>query len=238
MKYIIDKADSRGHATYDWLDTYHTFSFAGYYNPRKIHFGALRVLNDDTVKPHKGFGMHQHQNMEIVSIPLQGHLRHQDSMGNTEVLTPGMVQVMSAGTGISHGEYNDSDVENVEFLQIWIIPKSENTKPNYNNYDLRETLHRNKMTTLVAPDSSGVTSINQYAWMTLGFQDMGEHFHYKLHGSNMGAYVFVIHGVVEIDDNTLTARDGISITDTKDFYIEIRENAYLLIIEVPMIDLK
>lgn len=238
MKYTIDKADSRGHAVYDWLDTYHTFSFAGYYNPHKIHFGALRVLNDDIVGPHKGFGMHQHQNMEIVSIPLKGHLRHQDNMGNVEVLTPGMVQIMSAGTGIAHGEYNDSEVENVEFLQIWIIPKSENTKPGYRTYDLREILHKNNMTTLIAPDNSGITSINQYAWMTIGFQDMGEHYHYKMHGANMGAYVFVIHGVLEIDDNTLSAKDGIGIIDTKDFYIEVRENAYLLIIEVPMIDLK
>lgn len=238
MRYAIDKSDSRGHASYGWLDTYHTFSFAGYYNPHKIHFGALRVLNDDKVMPHEGFGMHQHQNMEIVGIPLMGHLKHQDSIGNAELLTPGMIQFMSAGSGIAHGEYNDSPTEPLEFLQIWIIPQTENTKPNYKNYDLKRLLHRNEMTTIVAPDKSGITSINQYAWLTLGFQDMGEHFHYKLHGENMGAYVFVINGVIEIDDNTLSARDGIGITDTKDFYIEVRENAYLLIIEVPMIQLK
>lgn len=238
MKYIIDHANSRGHANHEWLESYHTFSFAGYYNPHKIHFGALRVLNDDRVIPGKGFDMHKHQNMEILSIPLLGHLKHQDSMGNTEVISPGMIQVMSAGTGITHGEFNDSLTEFVEFLQIWIIPKRENTKPRYNDYNLKEELARNKMLTIIAPDDSGITTINQYAWVTLGFKDMGEHYHYKLHGENMGAYMFVIHGQVEVDDNTLNARDGIGITDTPEFFVEVRENAYLLIIEVPMIELK
>ncbi|MGL5317455.1 MAG: pirin family protein [Bacteroidales bacterium] len=238
MKCAIDKAEDRGHASYDWLETYHTFSFAGYYNPNKIHFGALRVLNDDKVMPHKGFGMHKHENMEIISIPLLGHLKHQDSMGNVEILTPGVIQVMSAGSGIMHAEYNDSEVENVEFLQIWILPKSENTKPTYNNYDLKDLLHKNRMTTIVAPDHSALAMVNQNAWVTIGFQDKGEDYHYKLHGKNMGVYVFVIHGHIEIENQSLSARDGISINETEEFIISVKDNSYLLVIEVPMIELK
>ena len=141
MKTVIDKANTRGYFNHGWLKTYHTFSFADYYNPRRIHFGALRVLNDDTVAPGEGFGMHPHKNMEVVSIPLQGYLRHGDSVQNESTIAPGEIQVMSTGTGIYHSEYNASKTEDAKFLQIWIIPNVEGTKPEYHNYDIRPLLN-------------------------------------------------------------------------------------------------
>ncbi len=139
MKVVIDKADSRGYANHGWLKTFHTFSFANYFNPERMHFGMLRVLNDDTVAPGEGFGMHPHKNMEVISIPLKGILRHGDSMENTRAITPGDIQVMSTGTGIFHSEFNDSDSQMLEFLQIWVFPREKDTKPHYENYDIRPT---------------------------------------------------------------------------------------------------
>ena len=140
MKTIIDKAASRGYFDHGWLKTHHTFSFADYYNPKRVPFGALRVLNDDWVAPSNGFDTHPHKNMEVVSIPLRGQLRHGDSVENVQTIVPGEIQVMSTGRGIYHSEYNGSDEEPVEFLQIWIFPKKENTPPEYNNYDIRPLL--------------------------------------------------------------------------------------------------
>ena len=151
MKTVIDKANTRGYFNHGWLKTYHTFSFADYYNPRRIHFGALRVLNDDTVAPGEGFGMHPHKNMEVVSIPLQGYLRHGDSVQNESTIAPGEIQVMSTGTGIYHSEYNASKTEDAKFLQIWIIPNVEGTKPEYHNYDIRPLLKRNELATFISP---------------------------------------------------------------------------------------
>ena len=136
MKTVVDKASSRGYFNHGWLKTHHTFSFANYYNPSRMHFGVLRVLNDDSVDPEMGFDTHPHQNMEVISIPLKGYLRHGDSVKNTRTITPGDIQVMSTGKGIFHSEYNGSDKEQLEFLQIWVFPRIENTEPEYNNFHI------------------------------------------------------------------------------------------------------
>ena len=164
MKKVVDRASSRGYFDHGWLKTYHTFSFADYYNPTRVHFGALRVLNDDWVAPSQGFGAHPHKNMEVVSIPLKGKLRHGDSVANTRTITPGDVQVMSTGSGILHSEYNGSDKEPVEFLQIWVFPDRENTPPEYNNYNIRGLLKKNELALFISPDGSTPASILQNAW--------------------------------------------------------------------------
>lgn len=154
MKKVIDKAESRGRSLYDWLDSYHTFSFDGYYNPRRMNFGALRVLNDDRIAPGEGFGTHPHKNMEIITIPLKGRLQHGDSKQNHRTITPGYIQTMSAGTGIYHSEMNGSDTEEVELLQIWVMPEKLNTPPAYQDYDIRSYLHKNELALIVSPDGN------------------------------------------------------------------------------------
>ena len=151
MKKVIDRASSRGYFNHGWLKTHHTFSFANYYNPERIHFGALRVLNDDSVDPSMGFDTHPHKNMEVISIPLKGYLKHGDSVQNTKTITPGDIQVMSTGSGIYHSEYNGSDKEQLEFLQIWVFPRVENTKPEYNNFDIRPLLKPNELALILSP---------------------------------------------------------------------------------------
>ncbi len=152
MKKVIDRASSRGYFNHGWLKTHHTFSFANYYNPERIHFGALRVLNDDSVDPSMGFDTHPHKNMEVISIPLKGYLKHGDSVQNTKTITPGDIQVMSTGSGIYHSEYNGSDKEQLEFLQIWVFPRVENTKPEYNNFDIRPLLKPNELALILSPN--------------------------------------------------------------------------------------
>ncbi|MDD6209790.1 MAG: pirin family protein [Bacteroidales bacterium] len=236
MKTIIDKAASRGHANYGWLDTYYTFSFADYFNPEKIHFGALRVLNDDTIAPQKGFGMHQHKNMEVITIPLKGFVRHGDSMENSDFITRGDIQVMSTGTGIYHSEHNDSRTEPLEMLQIWVLPKKENTEPAYQNYDIRNILKKNQFSLIVSPDHDAPASILQDAWFSLGEFDAGKTIEYSMHKkNNMGAYLFIIEGKIKIGETVLSRRDGIGIYDTKDFVIETLEKSELLLMEVPML---
>lgn len=154
MKTVVDKANTRGYANHGWLKTHHTFSFANYYNPKRVHFGMLRVLNDDSVAPGEGFDTHPHKNMEVISIPLKGYLRHGDSIRNSEVITPGDIQVMSAGTGIFHSEFNDSGEEQLDFLQIWVFPREENTAPHYKSYDIRPVLKKNELGVMIAPDGS------------------------------------------------------------------------------------
>ena len=161
MKKVIDRASSRGYFNHGWLKTHHTFSFANYYNPERIHFGALRVLNDDSVDPSMGFDTHPHKNMEVISIPLKGYLKHGDSVQNTKTITPGDIQVMSTGSGIYHSEYNGSDKEQLEFLQIWVFPRVENTKPEYNNFDIRPLLKPNELALILSPNGKTPASIKQ-----------------------------------------------------------------------------
>ena len=192
MKTVIDKANTRGYFNHGWLKTYHTFSFADYYNPRRIHFGALRVLNDDTVAPGEGFGMHPHKNMEVVSIPLQGYLRHGDSVQNESTIAPGEIQVMSTGTGIYHSEYNASKTEDAKFLQIWIIPNVEGTKPEYHNYDIRPLLKRNELATFISPSGNTPAHLLQDAWFSMGTLDAGQSVTYRMHKPRTGVYIFII----------------------------------------------
>lgn len=234
MKMVVDKAGSRGYANHGWLKTYHTFSFANYYNPKRVHFGMLRVLNDDTLTPREGFDMHQHKNMEVISIPLKGYLRHGDSITNSHVITPGDIQVMSTGTGIFHSEFNDSSEEQLELLQIWVLPRKENTVPFYENYDIRPTQKRNELSLIISPDGDAPASILQDAWFSMGTLEPGQIKEYKLHRKETGVYLFVIDGEVEVNNTTLSKRDGAGFYETDSITIEILKEAKLLLIEVPM----
>ena len=235
MKILIDKADTRGHGEYGWLDSWYTFSFADYYNPARIHFGALRVLNDDTVAPGTGFDIHPHKNMEVVSILLKGYLRHGDSLEHSERITAGDIQVMSAGTGIYHSEYNDSQSEELEFLQIWIIPKVNHTQPVYKNYDIRNVDKKNRFGFIVAPDGQASAKVLQDAWFALGELEKGVKTEYQLQGKNTGVYCFVIEGTVKVGETILARRDGAGISGTRNFTVEALQNSYVLLIEVAMI---
>lgn len=234
MKTILDRANTRGHGDYGWLNTWHTFSFADYYNPARIHFGALRVLNDDTVAPGMGFDTHPHKNMEVVSIPLSGYLRHGDSLEHSEVITPGDIQVMSTGTGIYHSEFNDSKTENLEFLQIWVIPRVNNTKPVYRSYDIRNVDTANRFGNIIAPDGSAPTGILQDAWFALGKLEKGKKVGYKLHGKGTGVYCFVIEGEIKIGETVLSRRDGLGISETDSFQVEALKESFVLLMEVAM----
>lgn len=234
MKTVVDKANTRGYANHGWLKTHHTFSFANYYNPKRVHFGMLRVLNDDSVAPGEGFDTHPHKNMEVISIPLKGYLRHGDSIRNSEVITPGDIQVMSAGTGIFHSEFNDSGEEQLDFLQIWVFPREENTAPHYKSYDIRPVLKKNELGVMIAPDGSAPASINQDAWFSMGTLEAGLVKEYKLHGKKNGVYLFVIEGEVEVANTVLSKRDGAGFWDTDSIAIEVLKHATVLLMEVPM----
>jgi quercetin 2,3-dioxygenase len=233
---ILHKANTRGHAHHGWLDSYHTFSFAGYYDPERIHFGALRVLNDDTVAGGMGFGTHPHDNMEIISIPTSGDLEHKDNMGNIQVIRPGDVQVMSAGTGVQHSEKNQNAKEEVKFFQIWIFPNKKNVQPRYDQKNFADADKKNKLLTVVSPvgtDNGGVR-IHQDAWFSLGKLDKDVSVDYSLHNKENGVYAFVIEGDVSINGQKLNRRDGLGITEADKLEIKADSNAELLLMEVPM----
>ncbi len=232
---IIHKADTRGHADHGWLNAKHTFSFAGYHHPERVHFGVLRVLNDDSVAGGKGFGMHPHDNMEIITIPLEGDLEHKDSMGNSEVIRHGDVQVMSAGTGILHSEFNHNPDKPVKLLQIWLFPNKKNVEPRYDQITLDLNDRHNKFQQIVSPnpDDAG-TWIHQDAWFHLGKFDKGMKLNYNLKKKGNGVYAFVISGDVTIAGNDLHARDGMGITDTDSFEISTKTDSEILLMEVPM----
>lgn len=233
---ILHKADTRGDANHGWLRSRHTFSFANYYNPERIHFGALRVLNDDWVAPGKGFGTHPHDNMEIVSIPLEGDLEHKDSMGNVAVIKHGDVQVMSAGTGITHSEYNKNSDRPVKFLQIWIFPDKQDVTPRYDQITLNPADRINKFQQILSPDKNdeGVW-IHQNAWFHLGRFEKGFSATYQLKKPGNGVYVFVIKGDVRVADFALNERDGLGLRDVSGFRVTGNSNdAEVLVMEVPM----
>lgn len=232
---ILHKAASRGHANHGWLNSYHTFSFAEYFQHDRMHFGVLRVLNDDTVQAGMGFGKHPHDNMEIISIPLEGDLEHQDSMGNVAVIKKGDIQVMSAGTGIFHSEYNKSKEQQVKFLQIWVFPKVRNVQPRYDQITLNENDRKNKLQQILSPNKNdeGVW-IHQDAWFHLANLDQDFSTEYKLKKQGNGVYAFVIKGDVILDGTELNERDGLGITDCNQFTIQAKSNAELLLMEVPM----
>ena len=234
MKTILHKAVDRGHANHGWLDSYHSFSFAGYYDPAKINFGALRVLNDDTVAPGYGFGKHPHDNMEIVSIPLSGDLHHQDSTGRDKIIKEGDVQIMSAGSGIAHSEKNANHNKEVKFLQLWVFPKLKNIEPRYEQKTFEVEGRKNKWQTVVAPDDAIALWINQDAWFTLGNLDQDFEIDYTLHQAGHGVYVFLIDGSIIIEGHQLAKRDALGVWEADEFKIKATTEAQLLLIEVPM----
>ena len=235
MKTVLHKANTRGDANHGWLHSKHTFSFAGYYNPERMNFGALRVLNDDSVDAGMGFGAHPHDNMEIISIPLEGDLEHQDSMGNKTVIKNGDVQVMSAGTGITHSEYNKNSDRKVKFLQIWVFPNKRNVQPRYDQITLNPDERHNKLQQILSPnpEDAGVW-IHQNAWFHLGKLDKGFTDVYKINGKGNEVYAFIRSGDVSINDQKLNSRDGFGIWDTDQFTITAESDAEILLMEVPM----
>ena len=235
MKTVLHKADTRGHANHGWLNSYHSFSFANYYNPERVHFGVLRVLNDDQVAPGKGFGTHPHDNMEIISIPLEGDLEHKDSMGNTAVIKAGDVQVMSAGTGIRHSEYNKNKDKDVKFLQIWVFPREKQVQPRYDQITLKTADLKNQFYQILSPnsDDAGVW-IHQDAWFHLGNLDKGYQEDYTLKKKGNGVYAFILEGDVTIEDQALNRRDGFGVWDTDKITIKADSDAKVLLMEVPM----
>jgi quercetin 2,3-dioxygenase len=236
MKTILHKAATRGHADHGWLKANHTFSFAGYHDPSRVHFGVLRVLNDDTVSGGMGFGAHPHDNMEIITIPLEGQLEHKDSMGNTGVITAGEVQVMSAGTGIQHSEKNKSAKEAVKLLQIWIFPDKKNVEPRYAQRAFDLDAAKNNFVNIVSPmgDTDGL-NIHQHAWFQLGKFDKGASAEYRLKDKSNGVYAFVIKGDVTINDQSLAERDGLGITGQDVLKVTADSDAQLLLMEVPVL---
>jgi redox-sensitive bicupin YhaK (pirin superfamily) len=235
MKTEFQKASERGHADHGWLNTYHSFSFADFHNPEKVHFGMLRVLNDDTVAPGKGFGEHPHDNMEIVTIVLKGSLEHKDSMGNSSVIRAGEVQIMSAGTGITHSEFNASKTEEVQFLQIWVFPMERNIKPRYDQKFFQPDFRRNRFDCIVSPDGTNESMwINQDAYFSLGRYARGIHATYKVKKAGNGVYIFLISGKVSVVGKTLDERDAIALTETDKVSFVPATESEILVIEVPM----
>ncbi len=238
MKTIVHKAESRGFANHGWLQANHSFSFASYNNPEKVHFGALRVLNDDIIAPKMGFGTHPHDNMEIITIPLKGVLKHKDNMSDEWLsVLPGEVQVMSAGTGVQHSEINGSNDEHLSLFQLWIFPNKQNVTPRYDQKSFNENERKNKLQTLVTSideNHEGSLKIHQDAKISRIDLNENTSFEYKLKSKNHGVYVMIINGKAQIDNNILESRDALGIVESESFKMKTEEDSSLLFIEVPM----
>lgn len=234
MKTVVHTADSRGSANHGWLKSRHTFSFAGYYDPERVHFGALRVLNDDEVAAGQGFGTHPHDNMEIVSIPLYGDLEHKDSTGRHKIIKQGDVQIMSAGTGIQHSEYNHNADQEVHFLQIWVFPKERGIEPRYEQKSYSAEDRMNKWQTVVSPEGGEALWINQDAYFSLANLDAGEKLEYKVNKAGNGVYLFVLNGELTAAGEKLDTRDAVGVSETDSFELKAGSYAEVLAIEVPM----
>lgn len=235
MKTIIHKSESRGNANHGWLNANHSFSFASWYNPERMNFGALRVLNDDVVSAKMGFGTHPHDNMEIITIPLEGGIEHKDSMGNSGIVNAGEVQVMSAGTGIQHSEVNKNKDQAVKLLQIWVIPNKRNVVPRYQQIEIKSLEEKNNFFQILSPnqDDQGVW-IHQDAYFSMGNFDKGTSDSYKLNNKNNGIYLFVIEGSVSIEGSILNKRDAMGITNADQIELLSESNSKVLLMEVPM----
>lgn len=236
MKIVLHTSESRGAANHGWLQARHTFSFANYYCPDRVHFGALRVLNDDIVQPGMGFGTHPHDNMEIITLVLEGALEHKDSMGNGSVIRPGEVQVMSAGTGVYHSEFNPSETEQVNLFQIWVFPDKKNVEPRYDQTRFDENGLHNQWKVVVSPKGEDQSLwIHQNAWFSRGNFDAGLTAGYTLKTEGQGIYLMVIDGEVKLGDQVLRKRDGAAISGLEGLLnIEIVQDARLLLMEIPM----
>jgi len=236
METIYYSADERGHNDIGWLKANFSFSFGPYYNPDKVHFGVLRVLNDDIIAPGAGFGLHPHDNMEIITIPISGALEHKDSMGNIGVIHAGEVQIMSAGGGITHSEYNHSKTEAANTLQIWLFPKERNIKPRYDQKNFSDLLKPNHLATLISPDKNADTLwINQDAIFSMGDFGSGQQINYEIKIPGNGVYIFVIDGAASVENIKLNKRDALGVYNTSSFTIETEAHSRLLLIEIPMI---
>lgn len=235
MKKTIHPANERGQKDIGWLKANFSFSFGPYYNPDRVHFGALRVLNDDVIAGGGGFGTHPHDNMEIITIPISGALEHRDSMGNIGVIRAGEVQVMSAGTGIQHSEYNHSDTEEANTLQIWLFPKDLNIEPRYDQKGFNDDLKPNQFTTLVSPEKGGKALwINQDAIFSMGDFESEQQVKYDIQIPGNGAYIFVIDGQIAVEGTDLNKRDALGVEDISSFTLETLKQSRILIMEVPM----
>ncbi|MBQ0768480.1 MAG: pirin family protein [Bizionia sp.] len=236
MNIILHKADTRGKADHGWLKSSHTFSFANYHNPERMNFGVLRVLNDDTVSERMGFGTHPHRDMEIISIPLEGDLKHQDNMGNETVIKQGDIQVMSAGTGVMHSEYNNNPDKPVKFLQIWVIPNKTNVEPRYDQMTLNPADRKNKLQQVLSPNAedAGVW-LHQNAWFNMANLDKGKDVKYTLNDAeHNGVYAFILKGDATINGQTLNNRDGLGIWDVETLDIIADSDTEILLMEVPL----
>lgn len=232
---VLHKADSRGGADHGWLKTRHTFSFANYYNPERMNFGVLRVLNDDVIRAGTGFPKHPHDNMEIVSIPLFGDLEHKDTLGNVSVIKQYDIQTMSAGTGIYHSEYNKNTDKEARFLQIWVFPKSANIKPKYDQKTFKPEGRQNKFQLIVSPEAKdGGIAIHQDAWFSLGHFKKGKTQQYTIRKKGNGVYVFMIEGQASVNGQLLDKRDGLGVWEVNKLDIQISQDAEILLMDVPM----
>ena len=235
MKTIYHAANTRGHHDHGWLKANPSFSFANWHNPERVHFGALRVLNDDYIAPSMGFGTHPHDNMEIITIPLVGDLEHQDSMGHGAVIREGDIQVISAGTGIHHSERNARKDKQVELLQLWIFPNQKDVSPRYDQISIRDLKKKNEFYQILSPKAEDNGSwIHQNAWMHLGDFDQNTQTSYTLPENGNGVYVFVIEGSVGIGTQKLSKRDALGIWDTQTIDFSIEKNTRVLLIDVPL----
>lgn len=235
MKTTLHKANSRGNADHGWLNSHHTFSFASYHDPERVRFGLLRVLNDDIVQPGEGFGTHPHDNMEIISIPLKGALAHKDSTGNEHVINTGDVQIMSAGSGLYHSEYNASKKDEVNFLQIWVFPKERDIEPRYDQKSYNAEKIKNKFQLVVSPEKdNGSLWINQDAYFSLVNLEKGKDISYNINKKGNSVYLFLLEGSITSAGEKLDKRDGLGIEDIDEVTITANENSELLVIEVPM----
>jgi redox-sensitive bicupin YhaK (pirin superfamily) len=232
---IIHRANERGHANHGWLNAYHSFSFANWYNPDKIQFGMLRVLNDDTIAPGMGFGTHPHDNMEIITIPLEGDLAHKDSMGNESIIKNGDLQVMSAGTGILHSEFNPNPDQQTKLFQIWVFPKYRNVTPRYQQITLNPEDRKNKLQQILSPkaDDEGAW-IYQDAWFHIGKFNKETTLNYTLKKEGNGVYIMVISGSAIIEGEKIETRDALGIWNTNEFEIEVSAETEILLLEIPM----
>ena len=235
MKKIFHASSTRGEANHGWLHAKHSFSFANYFDPKRIQFGALRVLNDDIIAPGMGFGSHPHDNMEIVTIPLEGALEHKDSMDNIGVIEADEIQVMSAGTGVFHSEYNKNKDKEVKVLQLWVLPKEKNVTPRYDQKSIKELKKPNTLYPIVTPDLNGPAMwIHQDAWFHMGDFNQSTEIEYKINKDGNGVYVFLIEGSAEIAGEAIKKRDALGIWETDNFILKMASNSRVLLIEVPV----
>ncbi len=235
MEYEIHRKETRGSADHGWLKVNHSFSFAEYYNPERMGFGLLRVFNDDIIEAETGFGKHPHRDMEIITIPLTGELSHEDSTGGKGVIHHGEIQVMSAGTGVVHSEFNHHKEFSTNVLQTWIYPREKNLKPRYDQKNFSKQGRKNTFQLVVSPDGMRDSLwINQDAYYSLADLDKNKELSYELNKSGNGAYLFVISGSITINDEKLNSRDAIAMKSFNDFKIKANEDSEIILIEVPL----